>query len=172
MTITTTDGTVKNRWKRLKGKMVTEKEYDAYMDKEHARVVAERKSLRASKKAKKVVKGVSAKKRAKSETFIEIPDIGQPVVSKPKVTRVKARTAGVPKVRSPAKPNKREMYYVMARPRNQAVPAKYFNPATVALTSNPKLSASDESLNTANDLAMTFSALYPQYQFIVRKSKR
>lgn len=191
MTITTGSGEVKSRWIRLNGKMVTEKEYDAYMNREKALVkkkkADERKALaKARAKAKSEERKALAKVKAKAKKSkvktskptvrVEIgpTDVGS-LYSTPKPrtkAKVKAKTSTAKKrvARPKSQGVQTEGYYIVAKPVSGGVP-RFFNMVSGRPVASLESATYGKTPAEANDIIMTGQGFFPQYRFTVKKRK-
>ena len=175
MTITTGSGEVKNRWIRLNGEMVTEKEYNAYMNREKALVkkkkAEERKAIAKAKAKAKVKVKKKVKPKVKAEPFIVIPDTR--IASKPKAkAKVKAKTPTAKKrvARPKSQGVQVDGYYIVARPVAGGVP-RFFNMANGRPVADLESATFGLTPAEANSIIMTGQEVYPQYRFTVKKRK-
>lgn len=195
MTITTGSGEVKNRWIRLNGEMVTEKEYNAYMNKEKTlakkKRAEERKALAKAKaqskaKTKKLSKLAKSKSKAKTKATPKVKtskptvrvEIGPTNVGSlfntPKArSKVKAKTPTAKK--RVAKPKSQgvqtEKYYIVADVNGTGRNMRFFDVARGRAVDSPNRATYGLSLEEANDIIMTARTVYPGVRFSVKKRR-
>lgn len=191
MTITTGSGEVKSRWIRLNGKMVTEKEYNAYMNKEKALVkkkkAEERKAMaKAKAKTKKLSKLAKSKSKAKTKVTSKVKtskptvrvEIGPTNVgsllntpkSRPKA-KVKTPTAKKRVVRPKSQGVQTEKYYIVADVNGTGRNMRFFDVARGRAVDSPNRATYGLSLEEANDIIMTARTVYPGVRFSVKKRR-
>lgn len=199
MTITTGSGEVKSRWIRLNGKMVTEKEYNAYMNREKALVkkkrADERKALAKAKakakaeerkalaKAKAKAKKSKAKVKSKVKTVVPYtkvvigptnPDalMATPRAKTPKAkAKVKTPTAKKRIARPKSQGVMTERYYIIADVNGTGRNMRYFNVASGRAVENQRNATYGITPEEANSIIMTARTVYPGMRFSVKKRR-
>lgn len=175
------------RYKRLKGKYVTEEQYDKAKTKENERLKELRRKQRATARKAQPHTGVGlapgvsrydykkltgvAPKRTKTSTHVEIasPYIGDALASAP---TAKAKASSKPRTaraRASSKPNIPDKYYIVASDRIDGRNKRFFNLAKGRMVDNLKFATYAMSPQEANDLIITAQKVYPTLRFGVKK---